>query len=181
MRNLDLGRHRRGRVWIGEVPDVAFAPANTLTFEIVGGKSSFHETRLAAVEVLVPLGPNFMYGLLGGRWQPEPTDVLRVVVGISDSKERLFRNNLTMGLDEVHVGLLSEYAHSVRTGIDLVTGETHGLAGGKLSMNYCAHGAIGSCEAVFKHLAIILVRLLHMTAAHPSDEELLRLFPASFS
>ena len=67
MKALELGKHRRARVWIGELPDTACPSVKTLTHTIAADRESQHGLRLAAIEVCVPLGPRLMYGLQDGQ------------------------------------------------------------------------------------------------------------------
>lgn len=137
--------------------------------------------RLAAVEVFVPLGPRSMYGLLGGKFKPDATGHLSIDVSVAAANERLLADNLAMKGDEVRVGLPAEYAQAVLAGVSLAKGDLNVLAAGRLSINCAAHSAIGSCAAVYKHLAAILVKLLNSAIVEPSDDELVELFPPSFS
>ncbi len=43
------------------------------------------------------------------------------------------------------------------------------------------HARVGSSLVIYKHLTAILLRLLACRSDEPSDDELLSLFPASFS
>lgn len=181
MRILELGKHRRARVWIGELPDVACPSVKTLTHTIAADGEPQNGLRLAAIEVFVPLGPRSMYGLLGGQLRPDATGYLSVDVCVSAANERLLVDNLAMKGDEVRVGLPAEYAQAVLSGVSLAKGELNALTAGKLSINCAAHGAIGSCEAAYKHLAAILVKLFNAASLELSDEELVELFPPTFS
>ena len=181
MKTLELGKHRRARVWIGELPDTACPSVKILTHTIAADRKSQHGLRLAAIEVFVPLGPRSMYGLLGGQWKPDATGQLSVDVSVSAANERLFADSLAMKGDEVRVGLPAEYAKAVLAGVDMAKIELNEFMAGKLSINCAAHGAIGSCYAVYKHLATILVKLLNAASDEPSDDELVKLFPSTFS
>lgn len=181
MKALELGKHRRARVWIGELPDAACPSVKTLTHTIAADRESQHGLRMAAIEVFVPLGPRSMYGLLGGQWKPDATGQLSVDVNVSAANERLLADSLAMKGDEVRVGLPAEYAKAVLVGVDMAKSELNALTAGKLSINCAAHGTIGSCEAVYKHLAAILVKLLNAASDEPSDDELVKLFPPTFS
>jgi len=180
MKILELGKYRQARVWLEELPDASYPSVKTFTHTIAADRESRSGLRSAAIEVYVPVGPRSMYGLLGGQLEPAATGHLSVDVSISVANERLFANSLAMKADEVRVGLPAEYARSVLAGVDLANGELNGLTAGKLSIDHAAHGAIGSCEAVYKHLAAILVKILN-AAPEPSDDELGRLFPRTFS
>jgi hypothetical protein len=122
-----------------------------------------------------------MYGLLGGQWKPDVTGQLTVDVSISTANERPFADSLASKSDEVRVGLPSEYARAVVAGVDAAKIELNTLTAARLSINCAAHGAIGSCEVVYKHLAAILVKLFNATNFNPSDDDLMKLFPPTFS
>lgn len=181
MRILELGKSRRARVWIGELPDAVCPSVRTLTHTIAADRESQNGLRLAAIEVFVPLGPRSMYGLLGGQFKPDATGQLSVDVDISAADGRLFAGSLAMKGDEVRVGLPAEYTKGVLVGADLAKSEMSTLTAGKLSINCAAHGAIGSCEAVYKHLAVILIKLFNVADLEPPDDELIKLFPPMFN
>lgn len=181
MKILELGKYRRARVWIGELPDAAYPSVKTLAHSVSATTEPHGKRKMAAVELLVVTGPRSLYGMLGGHFTVGPTGRLNVDVRISTANERLFADNLAGTLDEVRVGLPAEYAQAVLAGVDLAKGELNALTAGKLSINCAAHGAIGSCEAVFKHLAAILVKLFNSGSVEISDEELIKLFPPTFS
>ena len=181
VRVLKLGKYGRARVWIRELPGAAYPSAKTFTHAVAAVASSENKLMLAAVEVFVPVGPRSMYGLLGGQWTSGTTNQLSVDVSIAAADGQLFSDNLAGKGDEVRVGLPAEYAQAVLAGVDLAKSEMNTLAAGKLSINCAAHGAIGSCEAVYKHLAVILVKLLNAASVEPSDDELVKLFPPTFS
>lgn len=121
-----------------------------------------------------------MYGLLGGQLQPDSTSHLNVDVSVASSNERLFVDSLAMKSDEVRVGLPAEYADAVLSGVDLAKEELKVLTAGRLSINCAAHGAVGSCAVIYKHLTAILVKVLNAENLEPSDDELLKFFPATY-
>lgn len=183
MRTLvDIGHHRLARFWLGELPDATYECTQKVTHTLsAGGPRPDKTLNLAAAEVLVHVGGRMLYGLLGGRWQPESDSQLSVEVLVSTSNERLFPDSLAGGTDEVRVGLPSEYIEGVLDGIDLAKGELNFVAAGKLSIDHAAHGAIGSSNAIYKHLAAALVKLFNLAQTKPSDEELAALFPSTFN
>jgi hypothetical protein len=180
MRVLELGKYRRARVWIGELPDASYPFIEVLTHTVVARAESQSALKLAAIEIFVPLGPRSMYGLLGGQFDPETAGHLSVDVRVSAANGRLLADSLAMKGDEVRVGLPAEYAQAVLVGVDLAATEPNTVAPGRLSISCAAHGAIGSCEAIYKHLSTTLVKLFN-TASQPSDDEIARLFPSTFS
>ncbi len=166
---------------MGELPDVACPSIKTLTHFFASKAQSTSGLTLAAIEVLVPVGPRSMYGLLGGEWQPDQSNQFGVEVNVSAANERLFADSLALKGDEVRVGLPVEYANAVATGLDLAKDQLSVLPSGRLSINRAAHGAIGSCDAIFKHLAAVLVKLISSAEIERSDDGLFKFFPATFN
>lgn len=122
-----------------------------------------------------------MYGLLGGQWFPNATGEFTMNVYISSENERFFEGCLGCGNDEVRVGLPAQYAKGVMDGMDLAKTELkNAFASGNLLINCAAHGNIGSCEAVFKHLTAILIKLFNTVGNDPTDEDLIKLLPSRF-
>jgi hypothetical protein len=177
---LDLGKHRQARIWTGDVPDASYPPIDEMRRSVLAGRSAQDGFKLAAIEVLVPLGGRSMYGLLGGEFQPDSSNRLDVRVCLASAQGKLFSNNLAGLRDEVRVGLPAEYAEAVFDGVALAKGELGSLASGSLLINRAAHGAVGSCDIVFKHLSAALIKLLN-AVQKPSDLELINLFPATFN
>jgi hypothetical protein len=102
-----------------------------------------------------------MYGFLRGEFQPASSDRLHVSVCVASSRGKVFANNLACAVDEAQVGLPAEYSDAVFDGIALAKGELTRVAAGRLLINRAAHVAVGSCNAVFKHLATALIKLLN--------------------
>ena len=86
-----------------------------------------------------------------------------------------------MKTNEIRVGLPSQYAKAMCAGVDLAKNQLSLLPSGKFVINCAAHDVIASSEAVFKHLAAILIKLIAIPVVEYSDEMLLKLFPTNFS
>jgi len=181
MRLVDLGKHRRARLWFGDLPDAAYQSVNAVKCSISASRNTQDGLRLAAIEVLVPLGGRSIYGLLGGEFRPDSSNRLDVDVFVASAAGPPFASNLATQTDKVRVGLPAEYVEGVLGGVALAKGELDRLAAGKLLINCAAHGEIGSCEVVFKHLALALVKLFNREGQALSDGELISLFPSTFS
>jgi hypothetical protein len=179
MRTLKIGRFRRARVWIGDVPDVTSASQNILVRDYVARRHVVYKPRQAAVELFVPLGARSMYGLLGGHFTYEAAPELHVEVSISSAQERLFPESLATAADQVRVGLPQEYAEAVFAGVEFA-GSDSPLASGRLIVDLAAHGAVSSCIAIYKHISAALLKLFNLPNGEPSDDDLIALFPAEF-
>jgi hypothetical protein len=178
MRELAFGKFRKARVWLNELPDAGCppGPSEEMVFSASGGMTS---ARKAAVELFVPLGPRWLYGLLGGDFQPDPTGELKVTIRLPARNHKTFSSSLAKSLDEVHVGLNEEYSEAVKQGISLAQQDMES-APGNLFISHSAHGEIGSSTSVFKHLAIVLMRLINAPVESLTDERLISFFPQTF-
>ncbi|NJK91118.1 MAG: hypothetical protein HC904_04360 [Blastochloris sp.] len=174
MRRVDLGKYRKARIWLNELPD-ASCPTGVTQEISVSAKGESVMAKRAAVEVFVPLGPRSMYGLLGGEFTPSTTGQLNVTIISSAANGKSLSESLASSSDQVRVGLPREYCEAVKEGIRLAQAELS-PASGELVINYAAHGEIGSCAAVFKHLAAVLVRLVNSKSLNLTDDEIASFF-----
>jgi len=101
-----------------------------------------------------------MYGLIGGRFESDGKDRLTVEVNTSSNSERFLTDSLASKVDEVHVGLPDEYVAAVLRGISEARSELGAVISGKLVIECGAHGVMGSSEAIYERLAVVLVKLL---------------------
>jgi hypothetical protein len=64
--NLELGKHRPANLWLQDLPPARFESDQVLEFSISAAGTPLKTKRQGALEVVVPIGPRAMYGLLGG-------------------------------------------------------------------------------------------------------------------
>lgn len=171
MRTLDLQRLRTARVWLGGLPDAAYTPAAHLTRSIAVRGALAGASKMAAVEIFVPVGGRFMHGLLGGHFDPDGSDRLLVTVGLSSRTDIPFENGLTNELEDAHIGLLPEYGEAVLEGVEDACSRVEVLGGGLLTFRHAVHGDVGSSSVFFRALASIVVELLPLGDA-PTDAAL---------
>ena len=176
MKQFDLGKYRQARIWLDELPDACSFPEDILKFNLPAKYKPKMPTQ-AAVEVLVPLGSRSMYGLLGCEYRPSANSELNAAIFCDSSKDRVMTTSLASPFEQVYVGLPVEYGEAVKNGF-LLAQQEFGTVAGKFVISHAAHGEISSCEAIFKHLAVVLMRLVNIE--NPTDEELISLFPQTF-
>lgn len=179
MKQFDLGKYRKARVWLNELPDIDHS-AN-VTQEAI--KPMIHlpeRTKKAAVEVFVPLGPRSMYGLLGGEFKSSTNQGFEITIIANTVDGKLLHASLAGVSEQVRVGLPKEYYKAVKEGVS-VAQKIGGTISGELVINCAAYGELGSCPAVFKHLATVLMRLFKTREYIPSDEEIVSFFPHTFA
>jgi hypothetical protein len=180
-KDLSLGKHRRARVWLAELPDAQVQAEQILTFSIGAQGRSVESTRQAGLELFIPVGPRTMYGLLAGTLTPGTEARLEVQIAISERQEQLYRETMAMGYEHVCVGLPYEYAKALEQVVLATAKQLKSLPVGKLWIDYAAHGRVGSNQRIFEHLTICLLKLLAMESADLSDADLLTIFPNSFT
>jgi hypothetical protein len=139
--------------------------------------------RLAAIEMVVPLGGRIGYGLLGGSLQPAPTGELKVTAGISHEDCALYASELLPIGDDLRVGFPIEYVASIGKGVALAQSDTSRCEppAGAIVIDRAVHARVGSSVSLYTHLTAMLLRLLSRRASDPSDEELHQLFPDSYT
>lgn len=179
MKEFNLGKHRKARVWLNELPDISHSSGAAQEVIMPTTEPSM-QAKKAAVEVFVPLGPRSMYGLLGGKFEPSTVGELKVTIVSNAANGKLLPTSLAGVSDQVRIGLPKEYHEAVKEGVRLAQKEGVTISG-ELVIDYAANGEIGSCFAVFKHLAAVLVKLFDTQGHNPIDEEIISFFPQTFA
>jgi hypothetical protein len=174
MKTLELGKYRRARVWLGELPDAVYSASPSFA---KFGEVDRGEAKIAAVELLIPTGGRTIYGLLGGQFKPAAGYGMSIEIAASTQSQRAFSAALTGPADRAYVGLPAEYTDAVNAGIKLAKEPLSKLGNGTLSINCAAHSLSGSSSLIFRHLALILIKLMGVAGTSPTDGDLQKLFP----
>jgi hypothetical protein len=176
MREVDLGKSRKARVWLDSLPPIGcVGETREIMVLPAAGKSNLR--RLAAVEVYVPLGGRFQYGLVGCQVVPSQAGQLRVVIAVDESSSKVFDTSLlSSSLDVSYVGLPKEYIPALKEGFRLAEEQLGGTGAGDLVITQSVYSNIGSSPNTFKILAIVLMHLIHLVTVNPTNEEIVALF-----
>jgi hypothetical protein len=150
----------KAKFWIDELPDlpatssdvveerrqIAYSPTNQKDFR-------------AAIEVLIPLGGRFIYGLLASEYfRNTSTNELVVQVANCAPGPIITESSLARGLDAVESGIPVWASNEIlKTAFEAAEGQR--LGAGYLRFASGAHGKIGSNIWVFGGLARALVEL----------------------
>lgn len=164
MNTLTLSRERRARVWLEELPAIPQEIEGSLvqSARINAPIRHLPAMKRVAIELFVPLGGRFMYGLLGVELLGRATSVLEVLVPVSRSRGcvYVYEDSLASTFDHVQWSLPDEYAGAVvagaRAGV-LRYGPPDAAA---VRFGVAAHGDVGSAPSVFERLSKALVGLL---------------------
>lgn len=111
------------------------------------------------------IGPIILNGLLGARWTPDQTGLLKVKVRHGNAK-RVSRGTLADGWSEpIGAQLINSWAEQVLlTAVEEVSKSQ--MPSGTLEFSHAGSGEVGSTDKVFCELTTWIVRLLQL----PPDE-----------
>jgi hypothetical protein len=172
------------RFWIGEVPDAHYASTKVIHHAAAARVEVPAAPRFVALEIFVPSGPRWLYGMLGGRWRSDGGGALKVSAEVAAVSGRLFPQHLAISGDQVRVGLLAEHARGIVAGVQIVERSVAGLPMGELTLDVASHGAVGSNPTIYKHIVAILLQLIrtrYREPREPAEEELAALLPSTFT
>ena len=177
MQDIELGFHRKARVWIYDKPQILYPAIETVSLDIERSLSrNSQKEKTGALEILIPVGGRFFYGLLGAEFIPNDSGNFTVEVLISTDQERIYKQSIASKLDQIRVGLPSEYSQSVINGItEPLNKETlRKLGSGLLRFNQGAYSNVGSSNKIFRHIATTVVQLL-MVQRGSNDQEVTKI------
>jgi hypothetical protein len=156
--SLNLSRHRRANVWLDEAPPAAYTASSVVTKVVTPNVAIDPARRIAGVEFMFPRGPMPADALLGAELVEANVDGLEVIVSVNEVGVP-FPASVAVKSDEVKIGLLSEYADAVISGIAKVA-ETIGAPKRRsLRFGRAAHGLVGSSPRVFEEVSGIVLQM----------------------
>jgi hypothetical protein len=171
MRNIQLASGGRVRVWIAG--GVALYTGETSLRATI---DSHAKTSLSlsgvTIEALIPRGARAQYGMVGATFEPTRATATRVEVPYSADAGGRWSESIAAQIDDVRIGLPSEYASAVFDAI--VCGGKGGLPDGHLKVAFAAHGMVGSSPEFFAKLTTCVLDMMRVGC--PGDDELLAAF-----
>ena len=163
MKELNIGRLDRIRLWQGDSPLSATEPAD---------RPERGESTSVTLEWFGPRGGHFVYGLLGATLAKLDTP-LAVRVALAANIPLAGIATPVDAMDELWTGLTPDFARSVEQAALIAA--PHHLAGGLVVFDSAVHGRVGSSELVFSRLAVAVVQLLALGARSTTDNHLVTL------
>ncbi|MFC5473990.1 hypothetical protein [Paraherbaspirillum soli] len=159
---LALSKERRARVWLDSSPPDIFTSASPTYFHrrIETPNMRVANHRIATVELFIPLGGRFLYGLLGCEINGVKASALDIAVQTSSKRERKFTESLAGNLDTVWSGIPDEYATAVLDGANAGISKFGAPTGETINFCFAAHGETGSTVSIFERLGMATVALL---------------------
>lgn len=174
MRELSVGHFSKARIWLNESPPIRCVGSLQNILTLPATQKLVLQTS-AAIELFVPLGGRFRYGLLGGEFLSSLESKLELQIAVPSSSLVVYGDSLlSAALDGPLIGLPEEYVEAVTSGICSAGRRMGGLASGKLIITQGVYSDVGSSPITFKQLADVLACLLH-ASIEPTDVEIIGL------
>lgn len=170
MISLLLSHNRKARIWISDLPEGVLVEPSSHVERRFSSNKRLVDSRKIAIELFIPRGARFDYGLIGGEFITNESN--EFVTTVCHSIEaRVLADSLVDVLDEVKVGLPLDYADAVLEGI--VSESAHAaLPTGHLLVCCAAYGRFGSSVFFFRLLGKILFRMMTESAVPSYEKEL---------
>lgn len=158
------------RIWLDELPDAAFPSQEVDELVLLGSRSVRFSHAKAAVEVSLPTGARFDYGLLGAEATHTESENLTVCIPrVSVGRDRSFIDPPYKQLKDVRVGMTRELSAGLEKCVQALQDRLAPLPAGRVEFTCAAHEPTGSSERVFKGLCGMVLHLL--CADHAYEQE----------
>ena len=172
MQDIKLDFHRQARVWIEDRPQAIYPASETLTKNLGSKLTINSRKKRGSLEILIPVGAKFFYGLLGAEFIPNDSGIFSLEVLVSTNHEKIYEQSIASKLDQIRVGLPSEYSESVIDAVIKFLDKERltRFGSGVLRFEQAAHSEIGSSNKFFRHIATTVVQLLVADHANNAQE-----------
>jgi len=166
----------KARIWLDNLPDFCFSPAEVLEQVFVSHDTYLVETRRAAMELLVPHGGYASYGTLGAEFTPNTSGYLLLRIALSPTIPALWskydiRNYvskpLALHLDATYIGLTRECSEGI---LAAATNGVLPLGSGTLYFHCGVYELVGSSAKIFETLTSYLLQLLTLSTTITEEE-----------
>jgi len=155
----NLGRFRKGRLWLDDTPDIQYDPVGTIKDNIYAISHETWEKKAVCLELLMLLRHTTKYGLLGIEYIPEASDHTELEVCIGKDRDRILDDSLAHRIDKVHLGVPKTYAEAVfQTGFEVM--QTGIIPSGHLKIDLGAYGEMGSNGLIFSQITRIILKIV---------------------
>lgn len=156
----DIGMHRKGRLWINEIPDnTTFIGDTTVTDDIKTSSKNSWDKKSVVLELCLPRN-NSNYALLGVEYHPKINDgKIEVQIEASEKENVIYEDSIAMFV-KIHIGILPEYAEAIRETLCNYLTQNDFVPSGKLIIRIGAHCEVGSSRKLFSILTEAVMTLL---------------------
>jgi hypothetical protein len=159
---LALSHEKRARIWFDRPEEYVAQPSSMRTIRVLPKARLEVQRKTVVVEMFVPGGGRFGYGLLGATIVDDGQigDRIAVEIPVTGSSGPVFRGSLAGKLDVVRWGLPVEYAEAVAVGAQEFLLACGAPTLGAIQFAWAAHAFVGSSSHWFRRLAALVTRLL---------------------
>lgn len=160
---IRLFSYQNGKVKIiwNEQPMLNNYGSEWVTSKIEKKTTSFSDTFMLGVELMVHTGPRICYGMLGAQVQPcAERDIVGVSIAYTHGNTIKYENSLLLNDNYVYKGLLQEYAEAVSDSVLRTISEKESYPQCAVSFAYAANCEVGSSPMFFAITAEILTNLI---------------------
>jgi hypothetical protein len=155
----NLGRLRKGRLWLNDFPDIRFEPIETLRDRTHTSSYAVWERKSVCLELLLFLRHVTNFGLLGIEYIPDESNHVDLEVSISKDKGKLLEDSLANRFDKVHLGLPRHYADIVFQTANEVM-QCGIFPPGSLKIAFGAYAESASNDLTFSRITRIMLKLI---------------------
>ncbi|MBP2115932.1 hypothetical protein [Paenibacillus silagei] len=156
----DLGKYRRGRVWVNEFPLIPYPSRGKKTNVFSSNIPSIAPCSIT-VELIIAARMVSNYAFIGLSYDPSVQDKLEVEVEIGYEKGEIVYEVIAMQPEEVRLGIPEEYTDAILDEIRVLSEESIiEIPSGKIHIHLGAHGSVASSSVSFRKAIQVLIKLL---------------------
>lgn len=160
MKSFNLTKERKARVWLGEFLPSFQTNESSLTEVVKCSGSLYPLHTTVAVELFIPAGGRFFYGLLGIQTFGKETQKTSVeIANFPHRRGSEITDSLAGALDTVVPWIDNEYHAAILAGASTAAGKYAALPE-RIQIYSGRQGLIGSSQELFHRLGSICVTLL---------------------
>jgi hypothetical protein len=178
MITIELSSHRKACVWLNNLPQASYVGDQTLKKDVAPTRPSLKAIHSVAIEVLIPQGARYLYGLVGAELKPTKENKTHIFTVISkkEKQEKYFHS--IVNSEHSYIGLPVELANAVTSGL-LLAKDQEGFPACDLWVNCAVYDNAGSSESFFMKLGVILFKIMIKDTEDLLVEELEYIFQSS--
>lgn len=168
----NLGKYRKGRLWVGQMPRIESTTVEVLRRSINETEKIQLNSSNIALELFLPPREISNYAFLGAMYTPNNGEKLEIRVKVSNANDKIFENSIALSSDEVHVGIPKDYAEAIVDSAEKTIKEIIRFSPGVLEFSIGAHGYIGSSKYIFSKTTEIILNIMSKNISGFSEDEL---------
>lgn len=171
----NIGMHRKGRLWVNEIPNNTTFIGDTITTDEIKTSCKNSWARKSVVLELCLPRNNSNYALLGVEYYPITNDgKIEVQIESSEKENIIYEDSMEMFV-KTHIGIFPEYAESIRETLYNYLNKYECVPSGKLIIRVGAQSEGGSSRKLFSIMAEAVITLLSKDLTHIEKDDIQKL------